>query len=117
MTAKKSKSRKAPRKRYMTDENFELLKESFHQAIQHIKGERTDLRTMVRYLPEPPAPLSSQEVLDIRLRLKLSQSVFARLLNVSAKTVQAWEQGTRTPSDAALKLLSIARKRPEVLME
>jgi putative transcriptional regulator len=117
MTAKKGKSGKAQKKRYMSNEDFDLLKESFNQVIQHIKGERTDLRTMERYLPEPPAPLSSQEVLNIRQRLKLSQAVFARLLNVSAKTVQAWEQGTRTPSDAALKLLSIAKRRPEVLIE
>jgi putative transcriptional regulator len=43
--------------------------------------------------------------------------MFARLLNVSVKTVQGWEQGVREPSEAALKLLSIAEKRPEVLME
>jgi putative transcriptional regulator len=113
MTTKKAK----PRKRYMSDKNFALLKESFNQVIEHIKGERTDLRTSARYLPAAPAPLAARDVQKIRLRLKLSQSVFARVLNVSPKTVQAWEQGTRTPSDAALKLLSIARKRPEVLME
>jgi putative transcriptional regulator len=43
--------------------------------------------------------------------------VFARLLNVSVKTVQGWEQGVREPSDASLKLLAIAKKRPEVLLE
>jgi putative transcriptional regulator len=42
--------------------------------------------------------------------------VFARLLNVSLKTVQAWEQGIRQPGDAALKLLTIARKNPEALL-
>jgi DNA-binding transcriptional regulator YiaG len=30
--------------------------------------------------------------------------------------VQAWEQGVRVPSDAALKLLNIARNRPEALV-
>jgi putative transcriptional regulator len=39
------------------------------------------------------------------------------LLNISPRTVQAWEQGAREPSDAALKLLSIADKHPEVLLE
>jgi putative transcriptional regulator len=43
--------------------------------------------------------------------------MFARLLNVSMKTVQAWEQGTRTPSDAGLKLLAIAEKHPEALLD
>ena len=53
----------------------------------------------------------------MRQRLKLSQTMFARALNVSPKTVQAWEQGVRTPSDAALKLLAIAEKHPEVLLD
>jgi len=39
------------------------------------------------------------------------------VLNASSKTVQAWEQGARVPSDAALKLLTIAKKHPEVLPE
>jgi len=38
------------------------------------------------------------------------------VLNVSVKTVQAWEQGLRQPSDAALKLLTIAKKHPEALL-
>ncbi len=43
------------------------------------------------------------------------ESVFARYLNVSVKTVQSWEQGIGKPSGAALKLLTIAKARPEVL--
>jgi DNA-binding transcriptional regulator YiaG len=39
------------------------------------------------------------------------------VLNVSVKTVQGWEQGIREPSDAWLKLLSIAAKHQEVLLE
>jgi DNA-binding transcriptional regulator YiaG len=35
---------------------------------------------------------------------------------VSVKTVQAWEQGVRVPSDAALKLLSVAKHHPEALL-
>jgi DNA-binding transcriptional regulator YiaG len=30
--------------------------------------------------------------------------------------LQAWEQGLRTPSDAALKLLNIAKNHPEALI-
>jgi DNA-binding transcriptional regulator YiaG len=39
------------------------------------------------------------------------------LLNISPKAVQAWEQGSREPGDAALKLLTIAKNHPEVLLE
>ena len=68
-------------------------------------------------VPRPPRAMSSADIASLRQQLKYSQSVFARVLNVSPKTVQAWEQGIRVPSDAALKLLSIAKRHPEVLVE
>lgn len=109
-----TKKRQAKTK-HMSDETFSELTESLHQALEHARGDRTDLRTTV--LPSPPPPMSKQEITRLRQELSCSQSVFARVLNVSVKTVQAWEQGVRIPSDAALKLLSIARKHPDILLE
>ena len=51
----------------------------------------------------------------IRERTGLSQSDFARLLGVSVRTLQEWEQGRRAPSGAARTLLLIAAKNPDVL--
>ena len=51
----------------------------------------------------------------IRARLKVSQPVFAAMLNVPTVTAVSWEKGRRQPSGAALRLLEIARKRPEIL--
>lgn len=99
----------------MTNEFFEELKGSMLEGLEHARGHRSDLR--VTTLPRPPKKLSSVEIAKIRSQAKLSQSVFARYLNVSIKTVQAWEQGSRTPSDAALKLLSIARDNPQIIFE
>lgn len=97
----------------MTNEFFEELKQSMIEGLEHAEGRRTDLR--VTTLPRPPKKLSSAEIAKIRSKVKLSQAVFARYLNVSIRTVQAWEQGSRTPSDAALKLLSIARDTPHAI--
>jgi DNA-binding transcriptional regulator YiaG len=58
----------------------------------------------------------TNDIARIRLKLNCSQAVFAMMLNISPKTVQAWEQGLREPGDAALKLLSIAKKHPEILL-
>jgi putative transcriptional regulator len=102
------------KKKYMSDEDFSELRLSLEQALQHARGERHDLRTTV--LPAPPKPMKKQEIVKLRQQLNLSQAVFASVLNVSVKTVQAWEQGVRQPSDAALKLLTIAKKHPEVLL-
>jgi putative transcriptional regulator len=48
--------------------------------------------------------------------MRVSQAAFARILNVSPRTVQAWETDARRPSDAALKLLAVAKEHPEVLL-
>jgi putative transcriptional regulator len=53
----------------------------------------------------------------IRAETKLSQSRFAKLLGVSVRTLQDWEQGRRAPSGAARTLLLIAAKNPRALLE
>ncbi len=45
----------------------------------------------------------------------LSQARFARLLGVSVRTLQDWEQARREPSGAAKTLILIATRRPDVL--
>lgn len=62
----------------------------------------------------PPAETS---VRAARAATGLSQAQFARLLGVSVRTLQEWEQGRKTPSGAAATLLKIAGRRPEVLKE
>ena len=101
-------SRKKTKSRHMTDETFAELMTSAKQALAYERGEDSGHRVTRIAVPRPPR---------LRQQLKYSQSVFARVLNVSPKTVQAWEQGIRVPSDAALKLLSIAKRHPEVLLE
>jgi len=53
----------------------------------------------------------------IRRKTGVSQSDFARLLRVSLRTLQDWEQGRRAPSGAARTLLLIVEKNPRVLFE
>lgn len=53
----------------------------------------------------------------IRERTGLSQTEFARLLGVSLRTLQEWEQGRRAPSGAARTLLFIAAKNPRALRD
>jgi len=99
----------------LKNELFEELKAGLNAAIEHAQGKRKDLRTTT--LPRPPKALSAKEIVKVRTRLNVSQAVFARYLNISTKTVQSWEQGLGKPSGASLKLLSIAMKDPNVLLE
>lgn len=53
----------------------------------------------------------------IRESTGLTQAEFAKLLGVSVRTLQEWEQGRRAPSGAARTLLLIAAKNPRVLRD
>lgn len=56
------------------------------------------------------------DVQAVRDRMGLSQSGFAALLGVSARTVQDWEQGRRHPTGPARALLRVAERHPEALL-
>lgn len=52
--------------------------------------------------------LSYSQIKRMRLQEKLSQAVFARILNVTLSTYQKWERGEIEPKGANLKLLRLA---------
>ena len=61
--------------------------------------------------------MGAKEVRALRLYLQLSVSLFASLLGVSVKTVEAWEKGTNVPSGPALRLMRMAQKNPDILLD
>ena len=92
------------------------LIEGMMEMIAHQEGKIT-LRTTKVEMPEPPPELSGDEVSKIRLKkLHMSQGAFAKLLGVSVRVIQSWEQGEKKPSGAARRLLQVAAKNPEALL-
>jgi putative transcriptional regulator len=61
------------------------LKADLTEAVQYAKGELS-LRTI--RVPDPPPEIAGKEVASLRVKTGMSQAVFARVLNVSTKTVQ-----------------------------
>ena len=59
--------------------------------------------------------ISSEEIKAIRARTRLSQAVFAKLLNVSPSSVRQWEQGKRKPTGSTKVLLDLLNKSPHIL--
>ena len=116
---KSGKTRKVQtnKKNYMSDEAFADLKDAMEDALAFERSMGRDLKVTRIRAPRPPKAMSAKDIALIRRKLNCSQAVFAMMLNISPKTVQAWEQGSREPGDAALKLLTIAKKHPEVLFE
>jgi len=57
------------------------------------------------------------QALQARHACNKSQSEFARLINVSVRTIQEWEQGRRKPTGAALTLLRLIAARPSIVKD
>ena len=69
----------------------------------------SDPTIVPRYTPD--------QIRQIRRTLDISQHVFAVALNVSRGAVRSWEQGTRQPDGAAMRLLHIAETHPDILLD
>ena len=78
-------------------------------------GKVQDLKTTIVPVFKPAPELTPKQIQTLRTRLGISQSAFASMLNVPVVTAISWEKGRRSPSGAALRLLEVARKHPEVL--
>ena len=75
------------------------------EGIRQIKAGKTG---RVRTLPS---------VASVREKIGLSQSQFAKLMGVSVRTLQEWEQGRRAPSGPARTLLLVALRNPRALLD
>lgn len=67
------------------------------------RGEPITVRTLRLNLA--PSDCGPDDVRLIRKSLNVSQAVLARLMGVSSKTIQSWEQGTRPLPGPARRLL------------
>ncbi len=95
---------------------FRGLKKGLEEALAYTEGKIT-LKSELIEIPEPPFEYKAKDVRRIRETGHYSQGIFAKILNVSIKTVQSWESGTRVPSHSALRLLEVVDKgfyRPQI---
>ncbi len=77
------------------------------QGIRDLKAGRMGRRFTV----------DSYAIVRAREKSGLTQAEFAKLLGVSVRTLQDWEQGRREPTAAAQTLIKVAEKHPKVLRE
>jgi putative transcriptional regulator len=60
-----------------------------------------------------PTPYSKELVKATRKTLGVSQTLFARFIGVSPKTVRAWEQGVNAPQPMACRFMDEIRGSPK----
>ena len=89
--------------------------EAVHETARglHAAGamDQVTLREFDLLCLRPIDPLSPRKIKEIREQVRVSQAVFAALLNTSTSTIQKWEIGQKRPTGSALKLLHLVSER------
>lgn len=86
------------------------------EVIADLRGAKR-LRTTTLEVAEPARAWRKEQIAELRKALfGVSQPVFAALLSVTVSTVRAWEQGQKSPSGAARRLLEVAAMAPDVFL-
>jgi putative transcriptional regulator len=94
---------------------FEEIRDGMEGLIDDLRQDRPLTEREVD-IPEP-ATMTADKIIRLRKKtLKVSQHVFARLINVAPQTVQAWEQGRNLPTSATLRLLELSEANPNFLL-
>ncbi|KQM78381.1 NadS family protein [Xylophilus sp. Leaf220] len=86
---------------------FDELVGSLKEASAIAKGQA---------LPSRRFQVASPDTRAVREQLGLTQAEFAKLMRVSIKTLQNWEQHRRNPTGPAAALLKIVSHAPEVAL-
>ena len=89
----------------------DLLVQSLTEVRDGLRGKPHKLTLKTVEIPDPPT-FTPASIHRLRDRLGLSQGLFAKLVGVSRKLVEAWEAGSRTPSPMARRLLEAIAKKP-----
>ena len=96
------------------------MRKKYKDAIKNKKKKKKKgvITKRNKYLvPVEPESMSATEIKKLREKLSLSVSVFASVMNVSPKTVEAWEAGTNEIGGSALRLLDMIKKNPDIILE
>lgn len=89
-------------------EAFESIMRGLGEVKAHREG-KLNLKTTAIVIA--PLPIYEAKMIKaLRLDLGLSQAVFAQVLGVAKKTVEAWEAGRNVPNGAACRFLEVLKK-------
>lgn len=97
--------------RLMTDEELDAFEATrdigaeILEGIDHMLANNAAKRSV---------PVQTDVVLA-RKKTGLTQLEFARMLDISRRTLEAWEQGKRNPSGAAKTLIKLCIQNPQAI--
>ncbi len=96
------------------------IKEAIGDTVQDlmdagIKTSFTERELHALGVKIPEVHMTTDQIKIIRDRMNVSQTVFAKLLNVSPSSIRQWEQGKRKPTGSTRVLLELLHKSPHIL--
>ncbi|MBK7107420.1 MAG: helix-turn-helix domain-containing protein [Ignavibacteriae bacterium] len=96
------------------------IKEAIGKTVQdlisnNLKISFTEKELKALEVKIPKVKINAKDIQKIRERTKLSQNVFAKVLNVSSSSVKQWEQGKRIPTGSTKVLLELLKENPNIL--
>ena len=87
---------------------YDALTQGLNEVLDDVKGKKSTLRRHTVSIEIEPVPCySAENIKEIRNKMRLSQTLFAKYFGVSIKTVEAWEAGRNKPSGPSSRLLSL----------
>ena len=84
-------------------EFFEEIMASINETREAARKNELKAKVFVK----PVKKYDAESVKKLRLSLNLTQAMFAGMLGVSQKTVEAWESGRNTPMGPASRVLDL----------
>ena len=88
---------------------YDMIADSFQELISDYEttGGKNLTHDTFRIALEPAKEFTAEDVKNIRVRNHLTQSLLAKFLCVSKKTVEAWESGRNQPNGPSRRLLEL----------
>jgi|ASRP01.1.fsa_nt_gi putative transcriptional regulator len=84
------------------------------EAVEYEKGNQSKATRSRVEIAELPS-YHGVKIKEIRMKKKLSQAAFAKVIGVSVKTVEAWEADRNIPSGPVQRLLDMIEREENVL--
>lgn len=89
---------------------YEGILQGLEEAVAYNHGKITARTKTISISPLPE--YDAHEIKSIRKAMGMTQALFAGVMGVSLKTVEAWESGKNVPNGSAKRILSIFQADP-----
>lgn len=89
---------------------YDDIKKGLEEAIDYNRGKISAKKTIMTIAPLDS--FSADDIKAIRNSTGMTQTLFAKYMGVSVKTVEAWEAGRNRPEGSACRMLALTKANP-----